>query len=84
MAFAFHPRVAWQVLDGEAVLVDLEAGTSLGLNATGSFLWPLLPTSSAEELADALVAEFEVDREQAGRDVQAFLELLRARGFLQP
>jgi hypothetical protein len=82
VGFPIQPRIAWQVLDGEAVLIDLEGGRSLGLNAAGSFLWPRLPTSSAAELVEALVAEFEVDAAVARRDVEAFLALLRTRGFI--
>lgn len=84
MAFPIHPRIAWQVLDGEAVLIDLEGGRSLGLNAAGSLLWPRLPTSSAPELAQVLVDEFRIDPDEARRNVETFLSLLRARGFLAP
>jgi hypothetical protein len=83
LAFRPHPRIAWQVLDGEAVLIDLEEGRSLGLNAAGSLLWPRLATSSVDELAELLVAEFAIDHEAALRDVEAFLSLLRARGFIE-
>jgi hypothetical protein len=82
MAFRIAPRIAWQVIDGEAVLVDLDEGRSLGLNAAGSLLWPRLPTSTAEELAELLVATFGIGRDAAARDVEAFLSLLRARRFI--
>ncbi len=84
MAFALHPRVAWQVLDGEAILIDLDRGRTLGLNETGSFLWPRLASSSEDDLVGALVAEFDVTSETARSDVHAFLQQLRERGFVQP
>jgi hypothetical protein len=84
VAFAIHPRAAWQVLDGEAVLIDLDRGRSLGLNETGSFLWPRLPSSTEEDLVSALLAEFDVTPEKARLDVNAFLLQLRERGFIQP
>jgi hypothetical protein len=84
VAFVIHPRVAWQVLDGEAILMDLDRGRTLGLNATGSFLWPRLSSSSEEELVGALLAEFDVSPERARSDVQSFLGQLRERGFIQP
>ena len=84
MGFTIHPRIAWQMLDQEAVLIDLEQGNALGLNATGSLLWPLLPRCGPAELAEALVAEFEVNRDLADRDVAAFLTLLRERGLIEP
>jgi hypothetical protein len=84
VGFLIHPRVAWQVLDGEAILIDLDRGRSLGLNETGSFLWPRLAASSEEDLVSALLAEFDVTPEAARRDVNAFLQQLRERGFVQP
>jgi hypothetical protein len=78
-----HPRVAWQVIDGQAVLLDLERGQALGLNATGSFLWPLLEGRSEEQLAGELCQEFAVDPDRARQDVAAFLGLLRSRGFVE-
>ncbi len=76
-------RVAWQVIDGQAVLMDLEHGRALGLNATGSFLWPLLEGRSEEQLAGELCQAFPVEPERAREDVAAFLGLLRSRGFVE-
>jgi hypothetical protein len=77
-----HPRVAWQLLDGRAVLIDLERATALGLNDSASFLWQRLDGRDAHALAGELAGEFELEPEQARRDVDEFLGLLRARGFL--
>jgi len=82
MPFKIHPRVAWQVVADEAVLVDLDRGRVLGLNAAGSFLWPLLAEKSEEELVRDLRDHFAVDEERARADVAAFLAVLRERGFL--
>jgi hypothetical protein len=82
MPFKIHPRVAWQVVADEAVLVDVDRGRALGLNATGSFLWPCLPEKSAEELVRDLRQHFAVDEERARADVASFLAMLRERGLL--
>ncbi len=84
MAFRIHPRVAWQVLDGEAVLIDLDGGRTLGLNETGSFLWSRLGRGDETALARDLAESYQVTEEQAREDVRAFLELLRGRGFVEP
>lgn len=78
-----HPRVAWQELDGEAVLIDLERGAAVGLNTTASFLWSRLEALAPTELAAALVSAFEVDEDQARRDVDLFLAMLRSRGWVE-
>lgn len=82
MSLAAHPRVAWQVLDGEAVLIDLDHATALGLNASASFLWQRLDGRTPDDLAAELARAFDVGPEQARQDVAEFVELLRARGFL--
>ena len=74
--------MAWQVLDGEAVLIDLERSVALGLNASASFLWPRLDGRTPGELAAELATAFGLAPEQARRDVDDFLELLRARGYV--
>lgn len=77
-----HPRVAWQLVGDEAVLIDLDRGRALGLNATGSFLWPRLGRRSESELAEDLAAAFDVELESARRDVTLFLVDMRRRGLL--
>jgi hypothetical protein len=82
VALAIHSRVAWQLLDGEAVLIDLERGLALGLNASASFLWLRLEGRTPAELAGELAAAYALTPEQAQRDVDGFIELLRARGYV--
>ena len=82
MALRINPRVAWQMVAGEAVLIDLDRGHVLGLNDTGSFLWKRLTERSEAELAIDLAAHFDVDAARAQADVQAFLADLRTRGYL--
>ena len=78
-----HPRVAWQVIDGQAVLMDLDKGLALGLNRTGSFLWPRLEGRSEEDLVADLSAAYAVEPDWARGDVRSFLDLLRRRGLLE-
>ncbi len=48
------------------------------LNELGAFIWDLLPKAeNAEEICDAVLAEYEVSREEAARDIEEFLESLR-------
>ena len=54
-----------------------EFGGIVNLNETGAFLWRLLEKSSTEpEMVDAILNEYEVDRETAEKDVKAFVEKL--------
>ena len=68
---------------GEAVLLDLEGRRILGLNAVGSFLWPLLDgRRTVAELAAAIAARFSVPPARAQNDLTAFLSDLAARGLV--
>ncbi len=55
------------------------------LNETGSFLWEKLESEkelSREALVEALLSEYDTDRETAARDVDAFLSKLKEAGVL--
>ncbi len=73
---------------GTPVVVPLGADMSfhnmIKLNATGKFLWEKLLTDiTREALVDALVAEYEIDKETACRDIDAFLNTLASFGALE-
>lgn len=54
------------------------------LNETGAFLWKKLAESDCteEDLVDALLSEYDVDRETAAADVHRIVEGLRTGGIL--
>ena len=55
----------------------------IGLNETAAFLWEQLKEErTEEELVQALLAEYEVEEEQASRSVKRFHELLKQEGVL--
>ena len=54
-----------------------EFGGVVNLNETGAFLWKLLEKSSTEsEMVDALLSEYDVDRDTSEKDVKAFTDKL--------
>ncbi len=54
------------------------------LNETGAFLWKKMTDAdrTVDELVDALLAEYEVDRETATRDVENLVNQFRESGIL--
>ena len=54
------------------------------LNETGAFLWKKMTETdrTVDELVDALLAEYEVDRETATRDVENLVNQFRESGIL--
>ena len=56
----------------------------INLNETGAFLWRLLEKGSTEkDCVSALIAEYEIDKENAERDVMAFIRKLKEAGLLK-
>ncbi len=77
-------RGAWQVLDGEAVILDLEGHKLMGLNPTGSFVWGLLDgRRTLAQIAAAVVERFQVSADRAEADVSAFAAVLSQRGLIE-
>ena len=67
---------------GQNVVVAVGAASRdfngiIKLNETGAFLWELLKSErTPEELTEALLAEYDIDRETAAVDVETFVERL--------
>ena len=55
------------------------------LNETGAFLWKKLTENdlTEEQLTNALLDEYDVDRETAARDVRTIVENLAANGIFR-
>ena len=47
--------MAWQEVDGEAILLDLEATMYLGLNGSATVLWPEMASGTTREDLVALL-----------------------------
>jgi hypothetical protein len=75
-------QVAWQIVDGEAIIVDLASGKTIGLNPTATFLWSRLEEQDEQNLTRSLAGAFNIDWETAAADVRAFLETMRKRGLV--
>ena len=67
---------------GQNVVVAVGAASRdfngiIKLNETGAFLWELLKSErTPKELTEALLAEYDIDRETAAADVEAFADRL--------
>lgn len=67
--------VLWRELDGEAILLDPQAGCSYNLNPVGTLIWKLLDGQhDAEAIVTAICEAYEVEPEQARQDMQRLLD----------
>jgi len=74
------PDVLSRVLDGEAVLLDLESGEYFGLNDVGTRFWELVSAGKTfGETRDLLLHEFEVARETLENDLEQLVAALLRR-----
>jgi len=71
-------------LDGETVLMSIDAGAYYGLAGVARRIWEKLenPTSFSE-LVDCLQREYRVSRETCVSDVQKFLAEIEREGLLR-
>jgi hypothetical protein len=82
LTWRIDPRLAWQLVDGEGIVIDLPNGRVVGFNAVGSLVWSMLETSEEAAIADEVVRRFDVDLETARADVRGFVGALVERGFV--
>lgn len=71
-------------LAGEAAVLNLSDGVYYGLDKVATRIWDLImdPTR-VEDIAAALVREYDVDPDRCERELLAFLEKLAERGLLE-
>lgn len=86
MAWQRSPEVVFEVVDGQAVLVDPAATELLTLNPVGTLVWEALDgRREAADLAADLVDRFDgVTVEQLGHDIAEFLGEVAAAGLVVP
>jgi hypothetical protein len=61
-------------IKGEVVILNLATGVYYGLNNVGAFIWELLNSPrTVEMITEAVLREFDVDRERCERDVLKLL-----------
>ncbi|MGH7820831.1 MAG: PqqD family protein, partial [Candidatus Binatia bacterium] len=76
-------HVVFEVLDGEAVLLNLRAGTYFGLNPVATRAWELIrELGTLGEVGDAMSREYDVDRELLDDDLCRLLTDLEEKGLL--
>ncbi len=75
-----HAQVAARVMGDQALVVLADSGEVNVFNPVGTRIWELIDGKhSLQEIVDAIVSEYEVERNQATEDVVEFVgELVKA------
>src|SRR5436305_10886164 len=77
---SFEPdaeRAAGDVIDGEAIVINLATGAYYSMQGVGGEIWSMIAARrSALSMIEEIVASYDVDAETAQRDVEGVLEQL--------
>jgi len=66
-----------QKVADEAVLLDLDSQSYFGLDSVGTLIWEAVAAGNTEmEIVERIISAFNVDAEDALRDLQTFLAQL--------
>jgi hypothetical protein len=72
------------VLDGEAVLLELNRGVYFGLNKVGTVVWQLVQEPrTVASIRDAVCEEYGVSPDRCLSDVSGLLERMRDEGLVE-
>jgi len=76
-------HTTFEIVDEQAVIINLNAGTYVSLNETGSFLWQQLDgETTLGSVAQALAEAYGVDASITGPDVLTLAQDLHNEGLL--
>ncbi|MFO1057447.1 MAG: PqqD family peptide modification chaperone [Dongiaceae bacterium] len=79
------PEILAEVIDGEAIIMDLSKGGYYSLDRNGAAIWVLLAAGAdPAEAAAAIAARYGVAPERAAADLAAIAGQLVAEGLLRP
>lgn len=83
--FAVPAKVISRTIGGETVILDLESGTYFGLDPVGARIWQLLEGGkSLGEACDAMIEEYDVERDELERDALALAAELVDKKLIGP
>ena len=82
--YAIPSQVICTEIAGEIVLMDMARDTVFGIGEVGMSIWNSLTKGMAyQEMVEAMLTEYAVERSILEKDVQQFLESLVNKGLLQ-
>jgi hypothetical protein len=75
--------VVCRVVDGEAVILNLDSGIYFGLDSVGTRMWELLAEhGSTESAITPLLAAYDVEEKQLREDLDALARKLAEHGLV--
>ena len=77
-------QARWRIVDGEAVLINVESSYYYSLNKTGTLLWELLldQNRSFDDLVEAVAVRYGKPGVAVEGDVRSFFDMMTAEGLV--
>jgi len=80
-----RPRVIFENIEGELILVNMEKGCYFSTDAVGAAIWDLIESgSSVQDIIQALRFRFEGDAQDIAHAVHAFIARLEREELIVP
>lgn len=77
-------KTASRIVEGEAIIFTPEDSMIHSLNEVGTRVWELLEEEKTiEELVKVICQEYEVEEEEAEKDILEFINILQNRQMLE-
>ena len=77
------PTVTHEIIDGEAVIINLDSGNYYSLVEEGSFIWSLVEKgASASDVQNAILQSYQGDAHEIDRGVQELLAQLQQENLI--
>lgn len=77
-----YASIAYRVIDGQAVIVNLEESTLHTLNLVATRIWELADAKNmVMDIIDKIYQEFEVDRDRLEKDCLEFVNRMISKGL---
>lgn len=80
-----QPNVIGEIIDGEAVIINLDSGTYYSLQDSGAFIWRLLEqNASLQEIYTHLHRQYQGEPSEMEHAIGIFLDDLQREGLIVP
>ena len=84
LSISIPDHVLSRDVDGELIILDLNAGSYSGLDGVGAAFWKALEESgSFETCLTRLLGEFDVERERLEKDLRELVDVLKDKNLIK-
>lgn len=77
-------RVSWRVIDGEAVILNLDNGLYYDLNETGTVIWEAIAEGKTfRQVLEELQRKYQLDDKRLEGDLKKIVRDLKKEGLIK-